>query len=188
MVFTPARFITWRWIVAIITGIRIRWLGITVGKTMIIRAIAVAKRGRPNCPVSTLPSFCESNTYFIDPEHNAFTPEFGVISIALDKADTSWFYSQGTPAASIHVEYYDDKTQVSEGYAMINRPPQEEWRTAQKGFYITKDDRLGSGCNFEGNIFNVDGLGTTPRRVFPTLHLKAGDFESHSSGATATGH
>jgi gliding motility-associated-like protein len=160
---------------------------ITLAKTTIVRAVAVLNPTSVVCPTDVLPSFCETNTYFIDPEHNAFDPNFGVISIALDKADTSWFNSQGTPATSIHVEYYDSKTQVSEGYAMINRPPQEEWRTAQKGFYITKDDRLGFGCNFEGPIFNVEGLGTTPRKVFPTLHLKGGDYESHSLIAGSTG-
>lgn len=161
--------------------------GIVIANTAVVRAIAVPKPNRSLCPINTLPSFCETNTYFVDPEHNLFTPEFGVISIALDKADTSWFVSQGTTPATIHVEYYDDKKQMSEGYAIINRPPQEEWRTAQKGFYINKDDRLGFGCNFEGTVFNVEGLGTSPRKVFPTLHLKAGDFESHSSDAAATG-
>lgn len=159
-------------------------VGIAVTKTTIIRAIAVPKPNRAGCPVNTLESFCETNTYFIDPEYNAFSPEFGVISIALDKADTAWFNSQGAPSASIHVEYYDDKQQMSEGYAMINRPPQEEWRTAQRGFYINKDDRMGFGCNFEGNVFNVEGLGTSERKVFPTLHLKGGDYESHSAGGS----
>jgi gliding motility-associated-like protein len=162
-------------------------LGILISKTMVIRAIAVPKKGRVNCPINTLPSFCESNTYFIDKEYGEFSPEFGVLSISLDQADTAWFNSQGVPAATVHVEYYDNQKQVSEGYAIINRPPQEEWRTAQKGFYITKDDRFGFGCNFEGNIFNVEGLGTTTRTVFPTLHLKGGDFESHSTEAGSTG-
>jgi gliding motility-associated-like protein len=163
--------------------------GITIERTMVIRAIAVPKpnKGSVCGPPNRLPSFCETNTYFISMEHNSFTPEFGVISIAMDKADTSWFSSQGTVPTSVHVEYYDKKEQVSEGYAMINRPPQEEWRTAQKGFYISIDDRMGYGCNFEGDIFNVKELGTTERRVFPALHLKGGDFESHSVNTSASG-
>lgn len=162
-------------------------IGIPLTKTTVMRVIAVPKRGHPFCPENTLESFCETNTYFIDPEHNVFQKEFGVVSIALDRKDTSWFSSQGVPTTSIHVEYYDDKKQISEGYAMINRPPQEEWRTSQKGFYINKDDRMGFGCNFEGDVFNVECLGTTKRRVFPTLHLKGGDYESHSGGALPVG-
>ena len=154
---------------------------IAIDKTMMLRAIAVPKPANALCAVNTLPSFCETNTYFIEPEHNSFSHDFGVVSIALDQADTAWFIaSQGAYSPTVHVEYYDDKKQMSEGYAIINRPPQEEWRTAQKGFYINKDDRFGFGCNFEGTVFNVEGLGTSPRTVFPTLHLKAGDYESHS--------
>src|SRR6185312_7324040 len=94
---------------------------------------------------------------------------------------TAWFYSNGLPANSfIHAEYYDNKKQVCEGYALMNRPPNESWLTAHKGFNITIDDKQGFGCNFEGNIFNVEGLGTTSRTVFPTLQLYAGDNESHS--------
>lgn len=159
---------------------------ITLDKTTIVRAIAVPKNNSVQCPVRTLWSFCETNTYFIDQEHNNFTSDFGVVSIALSVPDTSWFNSQGAYSASIHVEYYDKKKQMSEGYAMITRPPQEEWLTAQKGFYIDKDDRLGSGCNFEGNVFNVDLLGTSQRTVFPALHLKAGDYESHSQDPAPT--
>jgi gliding motility-associated-like protein len=160
---------------------------IPMQSTTIIRAIAVPKPNSTICPINTLPSFCETNTYFVDVEHNAFDTNFGVISLSLDRADTGWFNAQGTYAASVHVEYYDQKKQISEGYGMITRPIQEEWRTAQKGFYITKDDRLGSGCNFEGNIFNVEGLGTTTRTVFPALHLKGGDYESHSVISGSTG-
>jgi gliding motility-associated-like protein len=159
---------------------------IAMDKTTIIRAIAVLNPTR-TCPASTeLPSFCETNTYFTDIEYTSFDPNFGVLSIALDQADQGWFNTNGT-ATTVHVEYYDNKVQVSEGYAMITRPPQELWATAQKGFYINKDDRFGFGCNFEGNIFNVEGLGTTPRRVFPTLHLKAGDYESHAAPSGTTG-
>lgn len=160
---------------------------ITLAKTTVVRAIAVAKPTNSLCVANTLPSFCETNTYFIDTEHNTFQSEFGVLSVSLDKADTSWFTTQGTSPTSIHVEYYDNKKQVSEGYAIINRPPQEEWRTAQRGFYISMDDRLGFGCNFEGPIFNVEGLGASDRKIFPTLHLKGGDFESHSVSSTASG-
>lgn len=160
---------------------------IPISQTSVIRAIAVPKPNSLLCPANTLPSFCETNTYFIDAEYNNFSKDFGVISVSIDRADTGWFNSNGTYAASVHVEYYDNKKQVSEGYAMITRPVNEEWRTAQKGFYITKDDRLGSGCNFEGNIFNVEGLGTTTRTLFPALHLKAGDYESHSIIAGSTG-
>ena len=163
---------------------------ITMPLTGMVRAIAVPNTTRTGCPMEFLPSFCETNTYFIDQAHQEFSKEFGGLSIALDRADTSWFNSQGQPpSTTIHVEYYDNKKQVTEGYAIMNRPPNEAWNTQQRGYYITIDDKRGFGCNFEGNIFNVAGLGTTSRTVFPTLHLYGGDIESNSSpnvAATAT--
>lgn len=165
---------------------------ISNGPAHLIRAIAVPKPypfTPPNpspCQNLYLPSFCETNTYFTDPVYQEFSPDFGVISLSFGQ-DTSWFSSAGANSPTIHVEYYDKKGQVCEGYADIKRPINEAWLTKQKGFYMTIDDRKGFGCNFEGDIFNVDGLGKTDRRVFPTLHLKAGDYESHSTAVGGGG-
>jgi gliding motility-associated-like protein len=155
----------------------------TLDATTMVRAIAIAKPNNEGCQKGYLPSFCETNTYFIDAEYSEFDPNFGVLSVALD---TTWFNNPGsTIATTVHVEYYDKKKQVSEGYGVINKPVNELWSTKQRGFYVTIDDERGFGCNFEGNIFNVEGLGTTTRTVFPTLHASGGDFESHSVPAGA---
>lgn len=160
---------------------------ITISKTEMVRFIAVHdKTGACTSFTNFLPGFCETNTYFFDPSNQEFTKEFGVISVAIDQ---NWFPSGGTNATSVHVEYYDNKKQVIEGYGQINRPINEAWVTDQKGFNISIDDRYGFGCDFKGPIFNVEGLGVSSRTVFPTLHLKGGDFESHSaltSAGTAT--
>lgn len=162
---------------------------ILVVNTSIIRAVAFPTTLTPisTCTLDYLSSFCQTNTYFIDQEHNDFNTEFGVVSLAIDKLDTNWFNTGGiNPGPQIHIEYYDKKVQMTEGYAQINRPPNEAWLTKQKGFFITIDDRRGFGCNFEGDVFNVAGLGTTPRRSFYTLHLKSGDFESNSAVPSPT--
>jgi gliding motility-associated-like protein len=134
------------------------------------------------------PSFCETNTYFSESSgsYDDFHPEFGVLSVAIHTVDTNFFNTNGALTRTVHVEYFDKKQQVLEGYADMARPFQEAWMTKQKGFYLTIDDARGYGCNFEGNIFNVAGLGTTSRTVFPTLHVKGGDIESHSPVGTAS--
>jgi gliding motility-associated-like protein len=150
----------------------------------IIRAVSVPKfdnTGVPTgCELDYLPSFVETNTFFSSDAYSAFHKDFGVLSYAMDWQDTTWFSGNGAAKKIIHVEYYDKKQQVCEGYTQIDRPVNEQWMTKQKGFNMTIDDRRGFGCNFEGPIFNVDSLGASDRKVFPTLHLKAGDYESHS--------
>jgi gliding motility-associated-like protein len=135
-----------------------------------------------------LPSFIETNTYFSEDNgsFDALDPRFGVLSIAINTPDTNWFNTIGATAPLVHVEYFENKQQKLEGYATLYKPQNESWLTKQKGFYVTIDDRRGFGCNFEGPIFNDPGLGATSRTVFPTLHVNAGDFESHSAPGTST--
>lgn len=160
-------------------------LGVTLAKTTVLRMIAVPRYSNTLCPTGYLPSFCETNTYFLDVDHQTFSEDFGVISLSIGSSDSVFFTNQGNPPSStLHVEYYDKKKQFSEGYAIVNRPINEEWLTKQRGFYMSIDDRYGAGSNFEGKIFNVDGLGASSRTVFPTLHLKSGDIESHSQPLT----
>jgi len=155
---------------------------VALDQTTVLRFIMVPRAGSQICAGGYLPSFCETTTYFITPGHKTLNSDFGVISLAIDKADTSWFNTpnpvQGT---TIHVEYFDKEKQVSEGYGNLWRPVNEEWRTAQRGAQIGIDDRYGFGCNFNGTVFNVDSLGASTRSVFPMLHMKAGDIESHST-------
>lgn len=159
--------------------------------TTVIRAVAYPKATFATVTLSCLPdiylpSFCETNSYFCDPEYNQIQSEFGVLSISQNSTEANWVASNGSAPLSptIHVEYFD-KNQVTEGYAQMYKPVQESWRTSQKGIYLTMNDNMGFGCDFQSPtggypIFNVAGLGASNRTAFPTLHLKAGDFESNS--------
>lgn len=134
---------------------------------------------------SYLPSWCATKTFFQDPEHLTFQQEFGVIAVTMHSVEANWYASGGTaPSApagpTIHVEYFDNKNLLTSGYGIISKPVIESWKTKQYGYEISIDDRRGLGCNFNGQIFNVAGLGASTRTTFPTLHLKAGDIESHS--------
>jgi len=162
---------------------------IIITDNMIFRAVNYPKAAsasytpNPFCLTEPyLPSFCETNTYFSEStgSYENFSSDFAVMSVAIHTLDTNFFNSNGTPSRTVHVEYFDKKQQILEGYADMARPVQEDWKTKQKGFYLTIDDARGYGCNFEGNLFNVAGLGTTSRTVFPTLHVKGGDIESAS--------
>ena len=155
---------------------------VTLDQTTVLRFIMVPRPGKVECQQGYLPSFCETTTYFISPGHSTIGKDFGVVSLAINYLDTNWFNtSSPVQGTTVHVEYYDNKKQVSEGYGNLWRPVNEEWRNPQRGAQISIDDRNGFGCNFNGPIFNVDSLGTSTRSVFPMLHLKGGDIESHST-------
>lgn len=162
---------------------------------MVVRAVTFPKQLGGTCDPSLgskpycypdlpnyLPSFCQTNTYFsdINGSFDQLDPRFSVMAVTIGCADTNWFRSPAAYDPSVHVEYFDNKTQWTEGYGALHKPIQEAWATGQRGFYVNIDDRRGFGCNFEGNIFNNACLGTTSRTLFPTLHVSGGDFESHS--------
>jgi len=157
-------------------------------QTTMFRAVTYPKTNSVNptyWELNYLPSFCETNTYFHDPTEQNFPNKFGILSVAIHTTDINWFLTGvGTP--SVHAEYFENKTFKFEGYAKMSKPVNEDWLTLQKGFELNIDDRRGFGCNFEGNIFNVQELGTTTRTVFPTLCVYGGDIESHSAPMTNT--
>ena len=110
------------------------------------------------------------------------------MSMAMDNlsGDTAGSIRRGLPASTtVHVEYFDYHSQVTEGYGLLNRPINES-STTQKGTTspLTTSRDL---AVISRNIFNQAVLGTNSRTIFPTLHMKAGGIESCSPpiGGTA---
>jgi gliding motility-associated-like protein len=164
---------------------------------MMVRAITLPKLKTGSCADCTyicpqsylsqyLPSFVQTNSYLSESSGNfdGFDGRFGLLSLGVSCADTSWFNTTGSNEPVVHAEYFDcnqkGAKELFEAYASIARPTHESWLTKQRGFYITIDDRRGWGCNFEYQIFDNSTLGASSRTVFPTLHVYAGDHESLS--------
>lgn len=142
-------------------------------------------RAFPNATttIKALPSFVETNTYFGEVDDQTISDRFGVLSIAID---TNFF--QVPIANSIgHVEYFENKKLINEGYCAFGKQDFELWNRQQKGFTVNLDDERGFGCAFEYQLFNDPGLGVSTRTFFPTIQVKAGDYESYSKqmGQTA---
>ncbi len=142
------------------------------------------------CQMNYLPSFCQTNTYFVEPGtlEVDYNKKFGILALTMEPEAAnpipSWF-AVGTPPTTVHAEYFefksnDPKRFVLEGYSQISKPVHESWLAFQRGFEITMDDRRGFGCDFETQIFNVPELGVSTRTYFPKLHVYAGDYEAHS--------
>ncbi len=126
--------------------------------------------------INALPSFIETNTYFSEPDDQLLSDRFGVLSIAID---TNFFQ---VPLANTigHAEYFENKKLITEGYSAYGKQDFETWIRKQKGFTVNLDDERGFGCAIEYPLFNDVGLGASTRTFFPTIQVKAGDFESYS--------
>ncbi len=137
---------------------------------------------KPSTGFKVLPSFCETNTYFGEPDDQIISDKFGILSVAID---TTFF---NLPINNLigHSEYFEYKQQKVEGYSAYTKQDFELWSRQQKGFTINIDDERGFGCAFEGQLFNDEGLGISTRTLFPTIQVKAGDYESYSKLNSST--
>lgn len=144
------------------------------GQSNVITAITIPKG---TYSLSYLPSFPETNTYF-DGADISVNPGFGVLSTVID---TSFFTSiSASPAATIHVEYFDYNQLFSEGAGGATKPPNDAWLNHQRGFDVGFDDRTGYGCSLIGNIFNDATLGVSSRTVYPNFEVRAAGKDNFS--------
>ena len=132
-------------------------LSINISETTVLRTVSFSQNP------SYLPSFCETNTYFINTEHTV-----DVISISGDEVDDLINGDYGNrPVGTI--EYFDvDGNLVDEAVGEFNKHGNDSWAYDQRGLdYITRDQY---GYNYAIN----DKIFTTKNRdSFQRLILKA---------------
>ncbi len=148
------------------------------GTTTVYRAMCVPVN---SYSTSYLPSFIETNTYFIAEN---IDPNFGVVSIAIDTGAASFFNT--AVSQTVHIEYFDKQKQISEGYTTINKPINDGWITKQKGVDFIFMDEYGNGCALEGQVFNNTNLGVSTRSFFPAIEMKCETKDNFSSYITMT--
>lgn len=138
---------------------------ITVSQTTVLRARAFSSD--PNL----LPSFIETNTYFINVSH--VVP---VLSIAGDQIETLLNGSQIEPEGSI--EYFDKtKSFKAEAVGEFNEHGNDSWAYAQRGFdYITRD-QFGYNYGVNDKIFTH-----RKRKSFQRLIIKAAANDNYPFG------
>jgi hypothetical protein len=128
---------------------------ISVDETTVVRAIIYDKFGQ------NLPSFVETNTYFINSDHTTY-----VISVSGDMVDNLLNGNQIEPIGSF--EMFDiNGTQIDEAVGEFNKHGNDSWAYAQRGFdYITRD-QYGYNYAIRSQIFNIKD-----REEFQRLILK----------------
>ena len=128
---------------------------ITISETTVVRAIVYDKLGQ------NLPSFVETNTYFINSDHTTY-----VISVSGDMVDNLLNGNQIKPMGSF--EMFDvNGNQIDEAVGEFNEHGNDSWAYAQRGFdYITRDQH-GYNYAIRSQIFNIKD-----REEFQRLILK----------------
>jgi gliding motility-associated-like protein len=157
-----------------------------VGQAQVITAVTYPKpptgnigTGNSDTAVTLhyLPSFAETNTYF-DGSDLVTNPGFGVLSVVVD---TGFFSGYGPATPTIHVEYFDKNQFYSEGAGTANKPVNDGWLNAQRGFDVGFNDETGEGCRLTGNIYNDVTFGISTRTVFPNFEIRAAGKDNFSA-------
>ena len=136
---------------------------ININNTQVIKAISYGVN--PNI----LPSFIETNTYFINESHTV-----NIVSISGNQVDnllngTGWLEPQGS------FELFDSAFNfIDEGEGEFNKHGNDSWAYDQRGFdYITRD-QFGYNHAIQNQIFRI-----TERDKFQRLILKAGANDNY---------
>ncbi|MDZ4683378.1 MAG: CotH kinase family protein [Saprospiraceae bacterium] len=137
---------------------------ITVDKTTVIRARTFS------IDPSILPSFSETNTYFIDETHT-----MPVVSLA--SRDFDDLFSGFGGEISNYIEYFEDGILRFELQGDIRGHGNDSWAYDQKGMRFYARDEYGYDNNIEYKIFE-----TTPRDEFDVIILKAGASDNYPGG------
>lgn len=129
---------------------------ISVATTSVIRAVAFSSN-----PL-IMPSFIESNTYFINVTHSV-----NVISIFGDEISTLLAGTMINP--EIGLEYFDEWGAFkTEGYGEANKHGNDSWAYDQRGIDFICKDEFGYADVLKHKIFNSKG-----RNKFQRIIIKA---------------
>lgn len=136
---------------------------VNVSATTVLRAYAVSSNA------NVLPSFMETNTYFINESINS---QYGVVSISGGtKLNQLMNGTQNNPPT--HFEYFDNNAFITETYGLSNKHGNDSWAYDQRGIdFETKDD-YGYNYALLNKFFTDWKMGKSKRKEFQHVILKA---------------
>lgn len=138
---------------------------ITVSTTQVIRATAFSTQ------TGILPSFTETNTYFINVTHDS---RYYVISLSSTEFD-DLFNSWGTWDIDAYLEFYGkDRALESEGEGKVDPHGNDSWAFPQKGIDFEMEDDYGYDHTIDYPIFTVQD-----RDNYDHIILKAGASDNY---------
>ena len=138
---------------------------ITISSTKVLRAAAFSTQ------TGILPSFTETNTYFINVTHD---PRYYILSLASTDFD-ALFNSWGTWDIDSYLEFYSkDRLLVSEGEGKVDPHGNDSWAFPQKGIDFEMEDDYGYTHTIDYPIFEIQD-----RETYDHIILKAGASDNY---------
>ncbi len=145
---------------------------INVSSTSVLRAYAVSSN------TAILPSFMETNTYFIS---ETIDSRYGVVSISGGAPLTTLMGGSSSTRPSTHLEYFENFSQKTEGYGASNKHGNDSWAYNQRGIDVETFDEYGYNNAFKHKFFTDPKMGASPRKDFQHIILKAAASDNYSS-------
>jgi gliding motility-associated-like protein len=150
---------------------------VTVTVTTVVRAKVFSLNAQ------VLPSFIETNTYFINQTYS-----LPVVSICGDQLMTLLNGNSGTVPLP-NLEYFDEnKTFLYETYGTADKHGNDSWAFDQRGIDFKADDEYGYNYTNPGQFFSNPKLGTSPRDRFDNIILKAGASDNYPGDSDPSCH
>ncbi|MES2513982.1 MAG: CotH kinase family protein [Bacteroidota bacterium] len=145
---------------------------ISTSTTSVIRAYAVSSNA------SILPSFMETNTYFIN---ETIDSHYGVVSVSGGTPLNQLLGgTQNTPAT--HLEYFEGNTFKTEGYGSANKHGNDSWAYQQRGIDVETFDQYGYNNAYKHQFFTDANMNDVSSRTeFQHIILKAAASDNYSS-------
>lgn len=124
-----------------------------------------------------LPSFMETNTYFIN---ETIDSRYGIVSIS-GGSPLSNLLNGTSSTPKTHFEYFDNSDQKTEGYGMSDKHGNDSWAYDQRGIDIETYDEYGYNNAFKYKFFTDWKMGASNRKDFQHIMIKAAASDSYQS-------
>ncbi|MES2567412.1 MAG: CotH kinase family protein [Bacteroidota bacterium] len=144
---------------------------VSISVTSVLRAYAVSS------DPDILPSFMETNTYFIN---ETIDSHYGVVSVSGGAPLNQLFGGfQNKPAT--HFEYFENQTFKTEGYGTADKHGQDSWAYEQRGIDIETFDEYGYNNAFKHQFFTDPKMNdVSSRKEFQHIMIKAAASDNYS--------
>jgi gliding motility-associated-like protein len=145
---------------------------VSISATSVLRAYAVSS------DPTVLPSFMETNTYFIN---ETIDSHYGVVSVS-GGAPLNQLFSGFQNEPATHFEYFENQTFKTEGYGSADKHGNDSWAYNQRGIDVETYDEYGYNNAYKHQFFSDPLMNdVSPRAEFQHVMLKAAASDNYSS-------